>query len=43
MPGVSCGGALFGSVISRGGVYSFVINLRVQLAVFVRRAAGVFI
>ena len=43
LPGVSGVGALFSSVVGRGGFYSFVINQRVQLAVFVRRAAGVFI
>ena len=31
------------SIVSRGGFYGFVINHRVQLAVIVRRTAGVFI
>ncbi|MBU2572855.1 MAG: hypothetical protein KKH28_02100, partial [Elusimicrobia bacterium] len=43
LPGVSGVGALFSSVVGRGGFYSFVINPWVQLAVIVRRAAGVFI
>ena len=43
LPGVSGVGELFGLIVSRGGFYGFVINQRVQLAVFVRRAAGVFI
>jgi len=36
-------GGAFVLIVGRGGLYGFVINPRVQLALLIRRAAGVFI